>query len=111
MSLFTVAGVSTFNGKTKVRFANDLVSRFKILNKGGHQNIQLSDLPSPMTKAEVVTYLKTTSLMETPLYADAIYTADDKYNTSTVVTKLSAKSSALSLESIKARAGIVALTE
>ena len=29
---YTVAGTSSFNGKTKVRFAQDYVSRFKILN-------------------------------------------------------------------------------
>ena len=32
---FTVAGTATLNGNTKVRFANDLVARIKILNKAG----------------------------------------------------------------------------
>ena len=41
--LYTVAGTSTFNGKTKVRFANDYVSRFKILTK----NCLLYTSPSP----------------------------------------------------------------
>ena len=41
---YTVAGVSTSNGKTKVRFANDYVSRFKILNKNGHTNVNLLEL-------------------------------------------------------------------
>ena len=36
MSNFTVAGVSTQFGITKVRFANDIVSRTKLLAKGGH---------------------------------------------------------------------------
>ena len=39
---YTVAGTSVSNGKTKVRFAQDYVSRFKILNKNGHTDIELS---------------------------------------------------------------------
>lgn len=50
---FSVAGVSTLNGKTKVRFANDFVSRFKILAKNDHQDINLIELGSEMTKAEI----------------------------------------------------------
>lgn len=50
---FSVAGVSTLNGKTKVRFANDFVSRFKILAKNGHQDINLIELGGEFTKAEV----------------------------------------------------------
>lgn len=49
---FAVAGVSTFEGKTKVRFANDTM-RVKILGKNGHQDVQLVDLPHEMTKAEI----------------------------------------------------------
>ena len=54
---FTVAGVSTQNGLTKVRFANDLASRVKILAKGGHNPLELVSLPSPMTKAAACKYL------------------------------------------------------
>jgi len=50
---YEVAGVSTVNGKTKVRFANDFVSRFKILCKNGHQDINLIELGEKLTKAEV----------------------------------------------------------
>jgi hypothetical protein len=49
---FAVAGVSTFEGKTKVRFANDTM-RVKILAKNGHSDVQLVDLPHEMTKAEI----------------------------------------------------------
>ena len=38
---FSVAGTSTLNGVTKVRFANDFVSRLKILYKNGHENVEL----------------------------------------------------------------------
>jgi len=54
---FTVAGVSTQHGITKVRFANDLVSRTKLLAKGGHSPLELIELPVPMTKAEACQYL------------------------------------------------------
>lgn len=103
MDLFKVAGVSTHNGKTKVRFANDLVSRVKMLVKGGHTNIELQELPHAMTKPEVVTFLKTTELVNNPLFTEAINTADEKYNMVKVTLKPN-----ISLEAIKARAGIEA---
>ena len=56
---FAVAGVSTLEGKTKLRFAND-VMRIKILAKNGHTNVELVELPNEMTKAEAVQYLKAT---------------------------------------------------
>jgi hypothetical protein len=57
MSNFTVAGVSTQHGITKVRFANDIVSRTKILAKGGHSPLELVELPKLMTKAEACQHL------------------------------------------------------
>ena len=57
MSTFTVAGVSTQYGITKVRFANDLVSRFKLLSKGGHSPLELMELPKAMTKSDACQYL------------------------------------------------------
>ena len=54
---FGVVGVSTFNGKTKVRWAND-VMRVKILHKNGHTDIEFVNLPYEMTKAEIVKYLQ-----------------------------------------------------
>ena len=53
---FAVAGVSTLEGKTKVRFANDTM-RIKILAKNGHTYIHLVDLPREMTKAEIAAYM------------------------------------------------------
>jgi hypothetical protein len=53
---FAVAGVSTLNGDTKIRFAND-AARVKILIKNGHTDIELADLPREMTKAEIAQYL------------------------------------------------------
>ena len=56
---FAVAGVSTHEGKTKVRFAND-TKRVKILGKNGHTDIQLVDLPHEMTKAEIGAHMVAT---------------------------------------------------
>ncbi len=53
---FSVTGVSTLNGKTKIRWANDTM-RIKILAKNGHQDVDLVTLPHEMTKAEIVQYL------------------------------------------------------
>ena len=50
---FEVAGTSTLNGVTKVRFANDYVGRFKILLKNNHENIELVELGDKMTKADI----------------------------------------------------------
>jgi hypothetical protein len=56
-NLFTVAGTSTLpDGGTKVRFANDM-TRVKVLVKGGHENIDLIELPKAMTKEDIVAYL------------------------------------------------------
>ena len=56
---FAVAGVSTLQGKTKIRFAND-VMRIKILAKNGHTNVELIELPREMTKAEIAQHMKDT---------------------------------------------------
>ena len=56
---FAVAGVSTQNGKTKIRFANDSM-RVKILSKNGHTDVELINLPHEMTKAEIAAHLVAT---------------------------------------------------
>jgi hypothetical protein len=53
---FTFAGVSRLNGVIKARFANDQM-RVKVLINGGHKDIDMTELMSPMTKAEAVTAL------------------------------------------------------
>lgn len=98
--MFKVAGISTLNGITKVRYANDYVSRFKMLNKGGHTEIQLFELPEAMEKGNCVKYLKTeTELMNTPHFAEALNLADEKYNGKQTVK--------VSMESLVARAETV----
>lgn len=56
---FAVAGVSTLEGKTKIRFANDTM-RIKILAKNGHKDVDLIPLPHEMTKTEIAQYLIST---------------------------------------------------
>ena len=53
---FAVAGVSTLQGKTKVRFANDTM-RIKILSKNGHKDVELIELPHEMTKGEIAQHM------------------------------------------------------
>ena len=71
--LYTVAGTAEQYGMTKVRFANDFVSRIKILDKNGCTNIQLFELPEPMTKLDALRWLK-----EQDLSGDAGYAVDAK---------------------------------
>jgi hypothetical protein len=60
---FTVVGVSTLNGHTKIRFANDMM-RIKILAKNGHSDVDLVELPTEMTKGEAVQHLMDTGFGE-----------------------------------------------
>jgi len=97
--MFKVTGISTLNGQTKVRFANDLVSRVKILNKDGHKDINLVELPNALSKGDCVKHLKSSELYVK--FGAAIDAADAKYNSLGTV-----KVTKPSLEAIKARAGI-----
>lgn len=100
---FRVAGVSAVKGNYKVRFANDM-SRVKVLIKTGHTDIELIELPSAMSKGEVATHLKTTELMNNPVYAQAIEAADAKYNQTEVVKVKATKAAKPTIGAIKARA-------
>ncbi len=53
---YTVVGTSICNGKMKVRWATDMM-RIKVLQRTGHTDIELFDLPTPMTKAAAVNYM------------------------------------------------------
>ena len=56
MSVFTHAGVSTLNGVTKARFANDAL-RVKVLAKNGHRDIDIIELTNPMSKEDAIAFL------------------------------------------------------
>ena len=96
--MFTVTGVSTLNGQTKVRFANDLVSRVKILNKSGHKDVTLFEVTA-LTKGDCVKFLKSHDIYKDSRFTAAIDAADAKYNGATTVK--------VSMDSLKARAEAV----
>lgn len=72
--LFKVIGRSTLNGKTKVRFANDLL-RQKVLLKNGHTGVDLYELPEAMTKEAGIAYARANNMFELPVDTDV--TAED----------------------------------
>jgi len=51
--LYTVVGTSKLDGVTKVRFANDTM-RTKVLQKHGHEDIILVELPEAVSKFDAV---------------------------------------------------------
>ena len=53
---FKFVGSSVFNGKTKLRFANDIM-RIKVLDKNGHSDVNFKELPTEMDKASAVAHL------------------------------------------------------
>jgi hypothetical protein len=69
---FTAAGVSTQNGRTKVRYATDRETRFIKLVKEGHTAVHLLELPEPMTRTEATDYLRHSHLMQVTEFAEAI---------------------------------------
>jgi hypothetical protein len=70
--LFTVAGTArNSDGTVKARFANDYVSRVKILNKAGCTEINLVELEKPMTKLEALQHLQTLGMVGDAAYAVA----------------------------------------
>jgi hypothetical protein len=101
--LFTVAGTATNpDGTTKARFANDLVSRVKILTKNNCTNINLVELPQPMTKLEALQHLQQLGITE----GDAGFAVSNKLAEKAKLAKkgevkVQAKPS---MEAIKARA-------
>lgn len=96
--LFTVAGTATHNGITKARFANDLVARIKILNKAGCTDINLVELPHPMTKLEALQHLQTLGIT-----GDAGYAVANKLAEKTKVAKAAEVRVAVKPSAIKAK--------
>ncbi len=90
---FAVAGVSTLEGKTKLRFANDTM-RIKILAKNGHKDVELVELPSEMTKAEAVQHLKTVGFGKGNAAVEAAIAYAEKKNPAPAGTKATAAKAA-----------------
>jgi hypothetical protein len=80
---FKVAGTSRHNGEIKVRFANDLVSRIKALHRAGHTDVNLIELPQPMTKLAAVQYLQQVGFTE----GDVGYAVTSKLSEKTRLAK------------------------
>jgi len=54
---YNIAGFSTKNGKTSFRVANgSAVARTKVLERDGHTNVDLIDLPTAMSKEDAFAF-------------------------------------------------------
>ena len=62
MKLYTVAGTSVLNGKRAYRFATSM-SRVGVLTRNGHEDVQLEQLPRPMSREAAIEYIKLGSAM------------------------------------------------
>jgi hypothetical protein len=107
---FKVAGMTTNNGNTKVRFTDDMVRRIKQFTKGGHTRVDFVDLPREMNKIEALDYLATHADFQSPAdqatIADTLADKTKEANKGTVkvkVAKTKAKAKP-SIDAIKARA-------
>ena len=54
---FSVIGITTHNGDTKVRFTDDMVRRVKQFIKGGATRCEFITLPEAMTKLDGLKYM------------------------------------------------------
>jgi uncharacterized radical SAM superfamily Fe-S cluster-containing enzyme len=103
---FKVAGMTTNNGNTKVRFTDDMVRRIKQFTKGGHTRVDFVDLPSEMTKVEALNYLATHADFQSPAdqatIADTL--ADKMKEASKGTVKVKVAKTKPSIDAIKARA-------
>ena len=85
--MFTVAGLSRQNGALKLRFANDFVTRVKVLQRNGHKDIDLVELPQAMSKDAAVAYLSTLALFENTEAQSVDYAAKNVKQTPKVAAK------------------------
>ena len=78
MSKYTVVGTAcNEKGDLKVRWANDLASRVKILQAHGVTEIDLHETPEPMTKLEAVKwYMTFVNLTEDQRYVCSLKLAE-----------------------------------
>lgn len=102
---FKVAGITTHNGNSKVRFTDDMVRRVKQFTKGGATRCDFVELPSEMTKVEALKYLQTQEMFKSAedqaLIADSLA---DKEKVKREVKVKATKATKPSVEAIKARA-------
>ena len=105
---FKVAGITTHNGNTKVRFTDDMVRRIKQFTKGGASRIDLVELPSEMNKVEALKYLAAHADFQSPgdqaTIADSLADKTKEANKGTVKVKVAKAKTKPSIDAIKARA-------
>jgi len=113
---FTHAGVSTLGGIVKARFANDAM-RVKVLQKGGHTDIDMAELLFPSTKTQAVEALikagfhKDNAAVQAALAAELdkrVPKAASKDKPKKEAKKPKAPAKAITLEGIKAKAKVTA---
>jgi len=63
MKLYTVAGTSVLDGKRAYRFATSM-SRVAVLTRNGHVDVQLEELPQPMSREAAIEYMKLGGVMK-----------------------------------------------
>lgn len=57
--LFTIAGYSNLNGRVKLRVATGTVARrTAVLKSAGHTEINLVELPGPMTRQDAMAFVE-----------------------------------------------------
>jgi hypothetical protein len=103
---FKVAGITTHNGNTKVRFTDDMVRRIKQFTKGGASRIDLVELPTEMDKIEALKHIATLEMFASPgdqaTIADTL--ADKTKEASKGTVKVKVAKTKPSMDAIKARA-------
>jgi hypothetical protein len=103
---FKVAGITTHNGSTKVRFTDDMVRRVKQFSKGGATRIDLIELPSEMSKVEALKYLAAhadfQSAADQATISDSL--ADKQKEAKKGEVKVKVSKTKPSIDAIKARA-------
>jgi hypothetical protein len=105
---FKVAGITTHNGNTKVRFTDDMVRRIKQFTKGGASRIDLVELPSEMSKVEALNHIATLEMFASPgdqaTIADTLADKMKEASKGTVKVKVTKTKAKPSMDAIKARA-------
>ena len=105
---FKVAGITTHNGNTKVRFTDDMVRRIKQFTKGGASRIDLVELPSEMTKIEALNHIAKLEMFasagDQATIADTLADKTKEANKGTVKVKVAKAKTKPSIDAIKARA-------
>ena len=105
---FKVAGITTHNGNTKVRFTDDMVRRIKQFTKGGASRIDLIELPTEMDKIEALNYLAAHADFQSPsdqaTISDSLADKTKEASKGTVKVKVAKAKTKPSIDAIKARA-------